>query len=178
MELQAAAMLQVCKPASLSARLWSTNGKRSFLRKNNTPDLRFKTDQYCTDSPLAAVLASPLSGAPNPPTPNAWPTPAAITAAGVTNAVIVGRRGRRSTRPIAASDLRIARRCVMLNNQPFIANKDAGAFAQAIVDTVREPLLVLDNDLRVLAASRPFYLTFRFAPTNIQGRRSKMSELF
>ena len=32
----------------------------------------------------------------------------------------------------------------MLNDQPFIENKDAGAFAQAIVDTVREPLLVLD----------------------------------
>jgi chemotaxis protein methyltransferase CheR len=33
--------------------------------------------------------------------------------------------------------------------------------ARAIVDTVREPLLVLDQDLRVLAASRSFYLKFR-----------------
>jgi hypothetical protein len=48
---------------------------------------------------------------------------------------------------------------MMLNNQPFVENKDAGAFAQAIVDTVREPLLVLDKDLRVLAATRSFYLT-------------------
>lgn len=32
--------------------------------------------------------------------------------------------------------------------------------AEAIVDTVREPLLVLDKDLRVIAASRSFYLTF------------------
>ncbi len=32
--------------------------------------------------------------------------------------------------------------------------------AQAIVDTVREPLLVLDQDLRVIAASRSFYLKF------------------
>jgi len=31
---------------------------------------------------------------------------------------------------------------------------DMGALAQAIVDTVREPLLVLDRDLRVVAASR------------------------
>jgi hypothetical protein len=59
---------------------------------------------------------------------------------------------------------------MMLNNQPFIENRDAGAFTQAIVDTVREPLLVLDKDLRVLAASRSFYLAFRVAPTNIQGR--------
>jgi hypothetical protein len=29
------------------------------------------------------------------------------------------------------------------------------------VDTVREPMLVLDSDLRVLAVSRSYYLTFR-----------------
>jgi hypothetical protein len=29
------------------------------------------------------------------------------------------------------------------------------------VDTVREPLLVLDGDLRVLAVIRSFYLTFQ-----------------
>jgi len=72
--------------------------------------------------------------------------------------------------PDRGENARIARRCMMLNNQPFIANKDAGAFAQAIVDTVREPLLVLDNDLRVLAASRSFYLTFRVARADTQGR--------
>ncbi len=54
----------------------------------------------------------------------------------------------------------------MLNNQPFTENKEAGALAQAIVDTVREPLLVLDKDLRVLAASRSFYLTFKVARTD------------
>jgi len=58
----------------------------------------------------------------------------------------------------------------MLNNQLFLENRDAGAFAQAIVDTVREPLLVLDKDLRVLAASRSFYQAFRVAPTTTQGR--------
>jgi two-component sensor histidine kinase len=35
------------------------------------------------------------------------------------------------------------------------------ALAEAIVNTVREPLLVLDQDLRVAAASRSFYLTFK-----------------
>jgi chemotaxis protein methyltransferase CheR len=38
---------------------------------------------------------------------------------------------------------------------------DAATLALAIVDTVREPLLVLDKELRVLAASRSFYLTFK-----------------
>jgi two-component sensor histidine kinase len=59
---------------------------------------------------------------------------------------------------------------MMQNNQPFVANKDAATFAQAIVDTVREPLLVLDKELRVLAASRSFYLTFKVAKANTQGR--------
>jgi len=58
----------------------------------------------------------------------------------------------------------------MLNNQPFIENKEAGTLARAIVDTVREPLLVLDQDLRVLAASRSFYLTFKVAHADTQGR--------
>jgi two-component sensor histidine kinase len=40
------------------------------------------------------------------------------------------------------------------------AVKEERALAQAIVDTVREPLLVLDKDLRVIAASRSFYRTF------------------
>src|ERR1700681_1620421 len=58
----------------------------------------------------------------------------------------------------------------MLDNQPFVENKDAGTLAQAIVDTVREPLLVLDKDLRVLAASRSFYQTFKVARTDTQGK--------
>jgi hypothetical protein len=45
--------------------------------------------------------------------------------------------------------------------EPFKDIEDARALAQAIVDTVREPLLVLDGDLRVLAVSRSYYLTVR-----------------
>ena len=58
----------------------------------------------------------------------------------------------------------------MRDSQPFIENRDAGTLAQAIVDTVREPLLVLDKDLRVLAASRSFYSTFRVVPSITQGQ--------
>jgi hypothetical protein len=32
--------------------------------------------------------------------------------------------------------------------------EEARAFAQAIIDTVREPVLVLDQDLRAISASR------------------------
>jgi PAS domain S-box-containing protein len=45
------------------------------------------------------------------------------------------------------------------------------SLAEAIVDTVREPLVVLDRDLRVIAASRSFYRTFAAEPENTQGRK-------
>jgi chemotaxis protein methyltransferase CheR len=44
--------------------------------------------------------------------------------------------------------------------QQFSNADDACALAQAIVDTVREPMVVLDQELRVIAASRSFYLLF------------------
>jgi two-component sensor histidine kinase len=56
------------------------------------------------------------------------------------------------------------------DGQRFTAIEDARAFAQAIVDTVREPVLVLDKDLRVIAASRSFYSAFRVRPEDTQGR--------
>ena len=58
----------------------------------------------------------------------------------------------------------------MPDGQPFVENTDAATLAQAIVDTVREPLLVLDKDLRVLTASRSFYSTFRVVPSATQGQ--------
>jgi two-component sensor histidine kinase/PAS domain-containing protein len=48
--------------------------------------------------------------------------------------------------------------------------EEARVFAQAIVDTVRDPFLVLDQDLRVLAASRSFYSAFKVIPGDTQGR--------
>jgi two-component sensor histidine kinase len=42
--------------------------------------------------------------------------------------------------------------------------------ARAIVDTVREPLLVLDGELRVLAASRSFYSTFQVSRDETRNR--------
>jgi two-component sensor histidine kinase len=54
--------------------------------------------------------------------------------------------------------------------EQFTAVADACALAQAIVDTVREPVLVLDRDLRVIAASRSFYSTFKVSPSHTQRR--------
>jgi hypothetical protein len=39
-----------------------------------------------------------------------------------------------------------------------------------MVDTVREPLIVLDKDLRVIAASRSFYVKFATNPDDSQGQ--------
>ena len=47
---------------------------------------------------------------------------------------------------------------------------DACALAQAIVDTVREPVVVLDKGLCVIAASRSFYSRFKVSPEDTQGR--------
>lgn len=54
--------------------------------------------------------------------------------------------------------------------EQFVGLADAWALAQGIVDTVREPVLVLDNDLRVIAASRSFYSAFKVKPEDTQGR--------
>jgi two-component sensor histidine kinase len=48
--------------------------------------------------------------------------------------------------------------------------KDARVFAEAIVNTIRDPLLVLDGDLRVIAASRSFYNIFQVDPEDTEGR--------
>jgi chemotaxis protein methyltransferase CheR len=54
--------------------------------------------------------------------------------------------------------------------EQFAATADAWAFAQGIVDTVREPVLVLDKDLRVIAASRSFYSAFKVSPEDTKGK--------
>jgi two-component sensor histidine kinase len=58
-----------------------------------------------------------------------------------------------------------------LPNSPLLIDlDDARPLAQAIVDTIRDPLLVLDQDLRVVTASRAFYQAFRMKRQDIHGR--------
>jgi chemotaxis protein methyltransferase CheR len=52
---------------------------------------------------------------------------------------------------------------------PFVDIQDAITLAQAIVDTVRDPFVVLDQDLRVIAAGRSFYQTFRLVSADVHG---------
>lgn len=53
---------------------------------------------------------------------------------------------------------------------PYASVPDAAALAHAIVDTVRDPLLVLDHDLRIVAASRAFFQTFHLVDQDVLGR--------
>ena len=49
--------------------------------------------------------------------------------------------------------------------------REAREFAESIVDTVREPLLVLGDDLKIISASRSFYRFFRVDPETTVGRQ-------
>lgn len=53
--------------------------------------------------------------------------------------------------------------------RPIASVEDAQTLAQAIVNTIPEPFLVLDEEFRVLAASRSFYQTFKVDPEQTQG---------
>lgn len=46
---------------------------------------------------------------------------------------------------------------------------EARAYAENIVETVREPLLIMDGDLKVISANSAFYLTFKVNPKETQG---------
>jgi len=50
-----------------------------------------------------------------------------------------------------------------------LAAKEARRYAESIVETVREPLLVLDADLRIISANRNFYRTFKVTPGETVG---------
>src|SRR5947207_15257139 len=56
----------------------------------------------------------------------------------------------------------------MMEGKPLV--EDIQNFAQNIVDTVREPLLILDTALRVRSANRAFYQTFHVSPAETEGR--------
>jgi two-component system CheB/CheR fusion protein len=51
-----------------------------------------------------------------------------------------------------------------------MAAMEARDYAESIIDTVREPLIVLDRDLRVISASRAFYLAFAVSPNETVGK--------
>ncbi|MDO8727460.1 MAG: PAS domain S-box protein, partial [Candidatus Methanoperedens sp.] len=49
------------------------------------------------------------------------------------------------------------------------ASQEARRYAESIIETVREPFVVLDKDLKVLSANRSFYSTFEVTPGETVG---------
>src|SRR6476661_2136348 len=61
----------------------------------------------------------------------------------------------------------------MMERRPLavdIQNEDIQNYAQNIVDTVREPLLILGTTRRVRSANRALYQTFHVSPGETEGR--------
>lgn len=52
---------------------------------------------------------------------------------------------------------------IRLNGQLYInkLGEEGWTYIKTVVDIVREPILILDQDLRVVAANEPFYTTFK-----------------
>ena len=55
-----------------------------------------------------------------------------------------------------------------MKRKPLV--EDIETYAQDIVDTVREPLLILDTTLRVRSANRAFYQTFHVSSEETENR--------
>ncbi|OHE54725.1 MAG: hypothetical protein A2027_03460 [Thermodesulfovibrio sp. RBG_19FT_COMBO_41_18] len=51
-----------------------------------------------------------------------------------------------------------------------VAVREAHRYAESIVETVREPLVVLNVDLKILSANRSFYNTFKVTPDETVGK--------
>src|SRR5207248_4428738 len=56
----------------------------------------------------------------------------------------------------------------MMKRKPLV--EDIETYAQDIVDTVREPLLMLDTALRIRSANRAFYQTFHVSSDETEDR--------
>ena len=82
-----------------------------------------------------------------------------------------GRRHSLRIRPYRTAENRIEGALLALVDVEELEKTTAARdYARAIVDTVREPLIVLDGDLRVQEANTAFYNTFHLLPTETEGR--------
>jgi two-component system CheB/CheR fusion protein len=48
--------------------------------------------------------------------------------------------------------------------------REAKSYAQSIVETIREPLIVLNSGMQVISANRSFYETFHVTPQETEGK--------
>lgn len=48
--------------------------------------------------------------------------------------------------------------------------KESWTYIKTVVDVMREPVLILDKDLNIIAANGPFYKTFQVRPEDTEGK--------
>ncbi len=86
--------------------------------------------------------------------------------------VIQNEKGPKQIR-VAVSDITELRRSekdLLRSEAKYSSMDEAHEFAENIINTVREPLIVLDQDLRVVSVSRSFYDFFRVKPEETMGQ--------
>ncbi|MFI5397730.1 MAG: chemotaxis protein CheB [Candidatus Binatia bacterium] len=81
-----------------------------------------------------------------------------------------GRWYVRQVLPYRTRDNRTEGVVITFSDVAAEALQEARLYAESIVDTVREPLLVLDGDLRVRSANQSFYATFRVSQEDTVGQ--------
>lgn len=81
-----------------------------------------------------------------------------------------GRWYVRQVLPYRTRDNRTEGAVITFSDVAAEALQEARLYAESIVDTLREPLLVLDADLRVRSANRSFYATFHVSHEETAGR--------
>jgi chemotaxis methyl-accepting protein methylase/signal transduction histidine kinase len=81
-----------------------------------------------------------------------------------------GRWYVRQVLPYRTRDHRTEGVVITFSDVAAEAIQEARLYAESIVDTVREPLLVLDGDLRVCSANQSFYATFHASQEETVGR--------
>lgn len=81
-----------------------------------------------------------------------------------------GRWYMRQVLPYRTRDHRTEGVVITFSDVAAEALQEARLYAESIVDTVREPLLVLDGDLRVRSANQSFYATFHVAEEETVGQ--------
>ncbi len=60
---------------------------------------------------------------------------------------------------------------MLLMKEPLRQIADARSLGHMIVNTIREPLVVLDGDLQILFASESFHRSFQISAENTQNRQ-------
>src|ERR1039458_2698825 len=51
-----------------------------------------------------------------------------------------------------------------------VANSQSQEYAESVINTVREPLIAMDQNLRVVSVSRSFYEVFKVKPEETLGQ--------